>query len=59
LAQDPIFYLQSSRAAIPKEKDLLAYFRGTIDHWEGNIYSKGIRPRIRDLLQNETGTYCR
>ncbi|GAQ87674.1 Exostosin family protein [Klebsormidium nitens] len=54
MESDPVFYLPSSRAAISKEKDLLAYFRGTIDHWEGNAYSKGIRPRIRDLLQNET-----
>ena len=45
---DERLYLARHRQALvdnPPQRKYLAMFRGTIDHREGNAYSRGLRPR--------------
>ncbi|XRB16445.1 glycosyltransferase family 47 protein [Pseudoscourfieldia marina] len=54
LEASPIFYLPKERERLlareGKPRKYLAYFRGTIDHREGWAYSRGLRPRLKKLL---------
>mmetsp|Transcript_34242 Transcript_34242/g.97074 ORF Transcript_34242/g.97074 Transcript_34242/m.97074 type:complete len:414 (+) Transcript_34242:3020-4261(+) len=55
---DPLFYHPGSRTPLyaleDKPKKYLAYFRGTIFHKAGWSYSKGLRPKLHGLFENET-----
>ena len=54
---DPQFYTESSRneliTAYGKDRQFLSFFRGTIDHKDGASYSRGLRPRLKNILANE------
>mmetsp|Transcript_13242 Transcript_13242/g.31348 ORF Transcript_13242/g.31348 Transcript_13242/m.31348 type:complete len:288 (+) Transcript_13242:280-1143(+) len=55
---DPLFHSPASRNPLieleSKPRKHLAYFRGTIFHKAGWSYSKGLRPKLHSLFENET-----
>ena len=54
---DPKFYSVPSRKAlvesVGEKRKYLAFFRGTIHHPEGDIYSKGLRPKLEKLFEGK------
>ena len=54
---DERLYLERHRRVLvdsPPRRKYLAMFRGTIDHREGNAYSRGLRPRLKKIFANES-----
>jgi len=52
---DERMYLAKHRQHLvdnPPQRKWLAMFRGTIDHREGNAYSRGLRPRLKKIFAN-------
>lgn len=57
LEADQQFWGEESRQELvtnPPHRRYIAYFRGTIFHREGNAYSRGLRPRLHALFQNQS-----
>ena len=54
---DQKFYAVPSRKAlvesVGEKRKYLAFFRGTIHHPEGDIYSKGLRPKLEKLFEGK------
>lgn len=52
---DERLYLARHRQGLvdsPPQRKYLAMFRGTIDHREGDAYSRGLRPRLKKIFAN-------